>query len=127
MNEPTQWYELGGKTLEQWDDEHEPWEMPPLTPEAKAYKQWEASERKRKYDEERMPAVRRESQKAAIRRAAQEHRPALIAQYGEKCQHCGATERLFIDHIIPLSKGGTNDYANLQLLCHSCNSKKGGK
>lgn len=29
-----------------------------------------------------------------------------------------------IDHIVPLSRGGTNDLVNLQLLCKPCNSKK---
>jgi len=30
-----------------------------------------------------------------------------------------------IDHIMPLSKGGTGDLGNLQLLCASCNNEKG--
>lgn len=33
---------------------------------------------------------------------------------------------LAIDHIIPLALGGINDPTNLQILCSSCNGKKGG-
>ena len=44
------------------------------------------------------------------------------------CQMCGATVedgvKLHIDHIIPVSKGGTNDTDNLQVLCHKCNLAK---
>lgn len=41
------------------------------------------------------------------------------------CAFCHTTEGLVIDHIYPVSKGGTNDALNLQILCCSCNSRKG--
>lgn len=44
-----------------------------------------------------------------------------------RCVKCGATENLTIDHIKPLSKGGTNSKRNLQCLCGPCNWKKGSK
>jgi 5-methylcytosine-specific restriction endonuclease McrA len=31
------------------------------------------------------------------------------------------------DHILPKSKGGTDDLDNLQTMCHRCNGKKGNK
>ena len=44
------------------------------------------------------------------------------------CQICGATvkdgAKLELDHIIPYSKGGTNDESNLQVLCQQCNREK---
>ena len=42
---------------------------------------------------------------------------------GAPCVACG-TPSDTIDHIIPLSKGGTNDIDNLQPMCRSCNAKK---
>ena len=40
---------------------------------------------------------------------------------------CLASEGLTIDHIIPVSRGGTDDLANLQFLCRSCNASKGDR
>lgn len=44
-----------------------------------------------------------------------------------KCTYCGSSEFLQIDHVIPLSKGGTNDRENLTTACRSCNLSKGNK
>lgn len=49
----------------------------------------------------------------------------LVARDGELCAECGDTEDLSIDHKSPLSKGGSDDPENLQILCRKHNSKKG--
>ena len=46
------------------------------------------------------------------------------------CQLCGATKldrMLEVDHIVPRSKGGTNDPSNLQVLCSRCNRAKSNR
>lgn len=46
------------------------------------------------------------------------------------CAECRADTRrvgFHVDHIVPLAKGGSNNPSNLQILCPSCNSKKGAK
>lgn len=54
-------------------------------------------------------------------------RERVYARDGYACLHCGATEDLSLDHIIPWSKGGPDNYENFQTLCRSCNSRKGAQ
>lgn len=41
------------------------------------------------------------------------------------CLKCGTDKKRTIDHIVPLVKGGGNEFSNLQTLCQRCNSLKG--
>ena len=49
----------------------------------------------------------------------------LFRKHNYQCAICKSDNELGIDHIIPLTKGGTNDFYNLQILCKVCNNKKG--
>lgn len=46
---------------------------------------------------------------------------------GYKCVSCGTSDDLSIDHIHPVSLGGSNDTENLQTMCMPCNIRKGAK
>ena len=51
----------------------------------------------------------------------------LLKKSDNKCCHCGCllNERTStVEHFIPLSKGGSNDFDNLVCLCKDCNDKK---
>ena len=48
-----------------------------------------------------------------------------------RCQYCGRTqaelkvrEALTRDHLIPMSRGGTNEWTNVVTACSSCNLRK---
>lgn len=51
-----------------------------------------------------------------------------LVHYGHRCIYCGATSKdseLQVDHVIPVSKGGTNEIGNLVIACRACNIGKG--
>lgn len=64
----------------------------------------------------------------AMHRVSNNLRREMINEH-PYCEMCGElnTELLVVDHIVPISKGGTNDRSNLQILCGLCNDQKGEK
>ena len=52
-------------------------------------------------------------------------RALIYKRDNNKCQYCGSTKRLTIDHVIPKSRGGGDTWENLVVACSSCNTKKG--
>jgi len=55
---------------------------------------------------------------------------ALKAHYQYRCLRCGKYEPDIVlteDHVIPVSKGGTNNIDNIQPLCLACNASKGNR
>ena len=50
-----------------------------------------------------------------------------IFERDDGCVYCRKETNLTIDHIIPLTKGGRNIYANLVIACVSCNCSKNNR
>jgi 5-methylcytosine-specific restriction endonuclease McrA len=55
----------------------------------------------------------------------------LFARDHYRCQYCGRTsaelkprEALTRDHLIPMSRGGTNEWTNVVTACSTCNTRK---
>lgn len=101
-----------------------------------------------------MDAEYREARAAANRRWRQENHEYVLARNRERkalkrgaisdghtrfqvwkrdggaCQICGATlsrKSWHEDHVVPLSKGGTDTLGNVQATCPPCNIRKGDK
>ena len=52
----------------------------------------------------------------------------LCREQDYRCMYCGRRRGfrdLEIDHKVPIARGGNNRRSNLQMLCHSCNKRKG--
>lgn len=84
-----------------------------------AYEKW----RLENLDEERLRVATRR----ALTADSPELREFIGALLTEPCSYCGSTENITVDHVVPLSKGGKHEQANLAPACFSCNSSKGAR
>ncbi len=51
----------------------------------------------------------------------------IMKRDSKKCQYCGASQNLTIDHVFPKSRGGKDTWENLVTACDDCNVKKGNR
>jgi 5-methylcytosine-specific restriction endonuclease McrA len=61
---------------------------------------------------------------------AEQRRIIWNAEEKRACAHCNESltwEKFTIDHIVPHSRGGKTSLNQAQLMCRSCNSKKGAR
>lgn len=55
-------------------------------------------------------------------------RAFVFGRDGYACQYCGSTDgSLHCDHVVPVSRGGTNAFSNLTTACRDCNLSKGAR
>jgi 5-methylcytosine-specific restriction endonuclease McrA len=54
-------------------------------------------------------------------------RKNILRRDNHRCQYCGITTYLTVDHVIPKSRGGEDNWENLTTACIKCNNKKGNR
>lgn len=52
------------------------------------------------------------------------NRREVLRRDGHRCQYCGSTKKLTLDHVQPKSRGGPHSWDNVVTACEPCNLKK---
>lgn len=55
------------------------------------------------------------------------NRTRIYKRDNHECVYCGSKKQLTLDHVIPKSRGGRNEWTNLVTCCFKCNLKKGNR
>ena len=51
----------------------------------------------------------------------------LLKIYNSPCIYCGSLQDITLEHVIPISRGGTHGIGNIASACRNCNLSKGSK
>ncbi len=54
-------------------------------------------------------------------------RNRIYKRDNNECVYCGSKKQLTIDHVLPKSRGGRNEWTNLVTCCFKCNIKKSNR
>lgn len=80
-----------------------------------------------KFQREKVYVSDKKKRKNARNRKAQmnpELREAILKRDKRRCVKCGCKKWLHVHHIVPRSKGGSNDHDNLVTLCDICHMEE---
>lgn len=78
--------------------------------------------------EERLPNVPLSGPAISKRFISPRVRAAVFVRDGKKCVYCDSGEGPFhLDHVVPVSRGGSNSIDNLVVACAACNLSKGDR
>lgn len=128
-------------TLEGWDDElaavvlgYTPAAvtsirsaMQGLVLDGAALTGWDKRQRNGDGSAERVRQYRERLHKGTGRKSTPYVSADIIALDGGACIYCGDTEKLCVDHMVPLICGGDHEQDNLACACRRCNSGKAGR
>ena len=52
---------------------------------------------------------------------------AILEAFAHRCAYCGSSGQMTQDHVLPVSRGGAHDAANIVPACRTCNSSKSAR
>lgn len=87
--------------------------------------EWARANPERRRERDRRRYVKRVTSSAPGR--VEETEAAIASILLLPCAYCGATGKVELDHVVPLSRGGRHEPENFAPACKSCNSSKGAK
>lgn len=95
------------------------------------HREWSAKNKDKVAANAKIQQARR---RAATGKFSKQDVASIMAAQRNKCAYfkvCGigfrSKDQYHIDHILAVSKGGTSDPSNIQILCPDCNRRKGAK
>lgn len=60
----------------------------------------------------------------SVKGLTKEEKDLMLSRMSDGCAYCGSNEKMTIDHMTPISKGGQHVISNLQWLCRHHNAQK---
>ena len=74
---------------------------------------------------QKLVSIRYEVKPSSSRYIPKAVRQAVLIRDNYRCVKCGSQKDLQFDHIVAVANGGSNEEANVQILCSVCNWEKG--
>ena len=68
--------------------------------------------------------MKRRKTERSLAPLSQEDWDFSLKHFNYECAYCGFSGGVTVDHVIPISRGGTNDRKNIVPACSKCNSSK---
>lgn len=98
------------------------------SPRVKAYRDWYRTTPIGKAKKQAHGAKRRALKVSTASPTIDKHIESLLLdKENHQCPYCPFTDKMSVDHIVPLTRGGTHTEDNIELVCLNCNIRKGTK
>jgi hypothetical protein len=92
---------------------------------AQRNRDWRAANREKAREAARCrSALRRSSRMRALLSLSIDSKRERFALFDNTCAYCGAGNRLTVDHVLPLTAGGLDQFDNIVPACNRCNAGK---